>query len=448
MKTKFFNKIKIFNKTKIAKIISYIIIIFVLATSLQLPVFASGVNKLPSAGIDFTLGDNSASLKDLQEGQNNQNSSGSTNISNPNLTAIPTTTPGAESNETTSAGQKIAEETRLVTLDKSLKEKERELELKREEEEFKNLVIARVNDYVNVRSLPSEEGEILGKLYNKSVGNLLSEVDGWYEIQSGSVIGYVKGEFCVTGEDAIELAKEVGTRIATVDTTTLYVRTEPSTEASVLGMVGIANDLLVLEEVALEDFTEWLKVDIEEGEGFIHADYVIRSTEFVRAESKEEEAARLEFEAAERRAAQEAARASQRSNTSASASNNDTPIIYAAGGGSELGNAVANFGLQFVGNPYRYGGNSLTNGTDCSGFTTAVYANFGVSLPRTSGSQRKVGTAVDGLANAEPGDIVCYSGHVGIYIGNGQIVHASTERTGIKVSNASYRTVLAVRRIF
>lgn len=120
----------------------------------------------------------------------------------------------------------------------------------------------------------------------------------------------------------------------------------------------------------------------------------------------------------------------------------------AATQGSEIGKAVADYALQFVGNPYVYGGTSLTNGTDCSGFVLSVYANFGVSLPHSSSAQRSRGYDIGGIANAQPGDIVCYSGHVGIYIGNGQIVHASSAKTGIKVSNASYRNILSVRRIF
>ena len=308
-----------------------------------------------------------------------------------------------------------------------------------EEENFKNLVIAQVNDYVNVRSLPSEEGEVLGKLYDDSVGTFISEENGWYQITSGSVTGYVKAEYCVTGEEAIELAKEVGTRIATVTTTTLKVRTEPSLEASVLGLVPIDDQLIVKDE------TEgWVQVDIEEGIGWVSAEYVSLHTEFVQAESKEEEERRLAKEEEERRKAREAAAAASKKQNQSSA----TQTTYTVSGDSEMGKAVAEYALQFVGNPYVYGGTSLTNGADCSGFVMSVYANFGVSLPHSSAADRSQGYAVDGLANAQPGDLICYSGHVALYIGDNQIVHASTSKTGIIVSRADYKQVLAVRRIF
>ena len=114
--------------------------------------------------------------------------------------------------------------------------------------------------------------------------------------------------------------------------------------------------------------------------------------------------------------------------------------------GSDLGKQIARYGCQFIGNPYVYGGTSLTNGTDCSGFTYKVYQNFGYNLPRTSYAQRSAGKEVS-YSEAQPGDLICYDGHIGIYIGGGYIVHASSVKTGIKVSKATYRTILSVRRI-
>ncbi|MDE7061742.1 MAG: C40 family peptidase, partial [Lachnospiraceae bacterium] len=112
-----------------------------------------------------------------------------------------------------------------------------------------------------------------------------------------------------------------------------------------------------------------------------------------------------------------------------------------------LGRQIADYALQFVGNPYVYGGTSLTDGADCSGFVQSVYKNFGILLPRTSGEQGACGISVGGLDAAQPGDLIYYSGHIGIYIGNGQIVHASTSQSGIKVSSANFRPILSVRRI-
>lgn len=309
-----------------------------------------------------------------------------------------------------------------------------------EEKQFSSLVIAKVNDYVNVRSIASEDGEVVGKLYDKSVGSFIQEENGWYQIQSGNVTGYVKAEYCVTGEEAVELAKAVGTRIATVTTTTLKVREEANIDAAVLGLVPIEDELIVTEEL-----DGWVKVDIEEGFGFVSTDFVTLSTEFVQAESKEEEEARLAKEEAEREAANAAASAAKKQSSSSSSSET---VTYAATSGSGQGSDVAGYALQFVGNPYVYGGTSLTNGADCSGFVMSVYQNFGISLPHSSAADRSVGYDVGGIENAQPGDLICYSGHVAMYIGNGQIVHASTSKTGIIVSSAGYRQALAVRRIF
>lgn len=321
-----------------------------------------------------------------------------------------------------------------------------------EEDTFKNLVIAQVNDYVNVRSIPSEEGEIVGKLYNNSVGTFLGEQNGWYQITSGTTTGYVKAEYCVTGEAAVEIARKVGTRIATVTADMLRVREEASLESKAMSTVGQNDTLVVVEETP-----EWIKIDTEEGYGWVSAQYVTLSTEFVQAESREEEAQRLAKEEEERKKAREAAAAKAAEKAAEKAKKNQEsqqagqkapsePV--AVGSGSEMGVAVAEYAVQFEGNPYVYGGTSLTKGADCSGFVMSVYANFGVSLPHSSSADRKQGAAVDGLANAQPGDLVCYSGHVALYIGNGKIVHASTEKTGIIISNADYKKVLAVRRIF
>lgn len=136
------------------------------------------------------------------------------------------------------------------------------------------------------------------------------------------------------------------------------------------------------------------------------------------------------------------------SGSSSSSGSGSSSSGSTSSGGSGSGSAVANYACQFVGNPYVYGGTSLTNGADCSGFVMSVYANFGVSLPHSSSALRGVGYGVS-VSEMQPGDIVCYSGHVAIYIGGGQIVHASSPSTGIKISgNVQYKTILAVRRIF
>ena len=167
--------------------------------------------------------------------------------------------------------------------------------------------------------------------------------------------------------------------------------------------------------------------------------------------AKEEEARKKrEAEEARKKAEAEAAKKkSSATTTSKKTSANDKypgPAAVKSSGGSAQGRAVADYGLQFVGNPYVYGGTSLTNGADCSGFVQQVYKHFGYSLPRSSSEQRSAGREVS-YSEAQPGDLICYAGHVAIYIGNGQIVHASTPTTGIKVGTATYRTILSVRRI-
>lgn len=360
----------------------------------------------------------------------------------------------SEESQTETVEEETSEDTEEETTEEATEEETTEVATE-EEQDFRGLVIAQVNNYVNVRSIPSEDGEIVGKLYDKSVGEFEEEVNGWYKITSGNCTGYVKAEYCVTGDEAQALAKQVGTTYAVVNTTTLKVRQEASTESAVLGLVPIEEELVVVEELE-----GWVKVAIEEGDGYVSREYVNLRTDFVHAESKAEEEARLAEEAKEREearaaaAATEATRAAQAAEQTVQKQAQTEAVIEAAqataasSAGSEVGKAVIDYATQFVGNPYVYGGTSLTNGTDCSGFVMSVYANFGVSLPHSSSALRSRGYDVGGLANAQPGDIVCYSGHVALYIGNGQIVHASTSKTGIIISNANYRSILAVRRIF
>lgn len=358
--------------------------------------------------------------------------------------------------------------------------------------EYADIGIASVLNYVNLRTEPSVESEALGKLYNNSAATVLETVldeagEEWYLVSSGSVENaYVKAEYVKVGDE--DLARGVSTRYATVTTTTLFVRTEPGTEASVLTMLPEGEDVVVYD--ALDEYG-WYRVSTEEGLGYVSGDYVTVRTEFRVAESKEEEKERLEREEAERQAAaaaaeaarkareeeerkaaeaarktqEEAAKAMARQQTqnaqqaqqkndkvqgssqgqsSSSFGSNTTAKLQTVSNGQ----AVVNYAAQFVGNPYVYGGSSLTNGADCSGFVMSVYQAFGISLPHSSSALRSVGYGVS-LDAIQPGDIVCYSGHVGIYAGNNTLLHASSPSTGIKyTSPVTYREILAIRRIF
>ena len=376
--------------------------------------------------------------------------------------------------------------------------------------EYADIGIASVLNYVNLRAEPSVESEALGKLYNNSAATVLETVtdeagEEWYLVSSGSVENaYVKAEYIKVGDE--DLARGVSTRYATVTTTTLFVRTEPGTEASVLTMLPEGEDVVVYD--ALEEYG-WYRVSTEEGLGYVSGEYVTIRTEFRVAESKEEEKERLEREEAERQAAAAAAEAARKAReeeerkaaeaarraeetakkaeetarktqkeaagkaqAEAAGKAQEETAKTAAQQSSEKtqqqtqnaqqaqqkkdkvtqtvsnGQAVVNYAARFVGNPYVYGGSSLTNGADCSGFVMSVYQAFGISLPHSSSALRSVGYGVS-LSEIQPGDIVCYSGHVGIYAGNNTLLHASSPSTGIKyTSPVTYREILAIRRIF
>ena len=309
--------------------------------------------------------------------------------------------------------------------------------------EYANVAIANVDNFVYIRTEASADSDKVGKLYSNSAATVHETVEAedgtWVQITSGNCTGYIKAEYLIIGDE--ELAKSVSRRLATITGETVYVREEPSTDSEVLDSIAFGEDLTVLDESMID--IGWVQVSSEGGDGYISADYVTLSTEYTLAESVAEEAARLAKEEAAKKAAAAAAAKKQAEKVAKAVSNEKS---YSAASGSG-GQAVVNYACQFVGNPYVYGGSSLTNGTDCSGFVMSVYAAFGVSLPHSSSGDRSVGYEVS-LDSIQPGDIVCYSGHVGIYAGNGQIVHASNRRTGITYSSVTYRNIITIRRIF
>jgi cell wall-associated NlpC family hydrolase len=343
--------------------------------------------------------------------------------------------------------------------------------------QYKGIAFASVSDYVNIRSIPGEDGSILGKLYNNSAATILEKSGDWYKVKSGSVTGYINSAFLITGNQAEELADDIGNLVAYVTTDTLKVRKDPNKEAQVLTLVANGDEFLVKESK-----NGWVKIVFEGNKtGYVSADYVDVKYEFEEAISIEEEqeriAAEQEAEQAEQtRVAmqqaseqaeqnrvsmeQAAVRADQRSRTTQAAraqsqssdnntsTNNNTSAAKdnnskADSSSSSIRNEIVDYALRFVGNPYVWGGTSLTNGADCSGFTQSVFRDNGISIPRTSRTQALSGRRIS-IDEMQPGDLIFYAkngtiNHVGIYIGNGKIVAASSPETGIKISSYNYR---------
>ena len=269
-------------------------------------------------------------------------------------------------------------------------------------DEYDNLGIALVDNYLNVRELPSSENtsQIIGKMIHDTACEILDYADGWYKIKSGPVTGYVSADYIITGDEAVAVALEEAKLRAIVKTDggELNVRKEPSTDSEILEKVSAEERYEVVEVL-----DGWVKIVTLTGEeGYVSSDYV--EVKYALNEA-------VEF----------------------------TPPMT-----SSRRLAIIEYAQQFLGNPYVYGGTSLTDGADCSGFVMSVFAHFGISTGRSSRDQAAKGKEIP-VYSVQPGDLLFYASgdyinHVGIYIGGGQIIHSSTPKTGITIAKSNYRT--------
>lgn len=260
---------------------------------------------------------------------------------------------------------------------------------------------------LNIRQEASTDSEVVGILTNHNACELLEDAGDWYKVTSGKVTGYVNKQYLVTGDEAESIAQQEIKTVATVNTETLNVRAEKSTEAAVLSQVG-NSEAFTVNSVA----DGWVEISVDDSVGYISQDYVTLAQALPTAKTIEQ--------------------------------------VKYGDGVSDVRASVVSYALQFVGNRYVWGGTSLEKGVDCSGFTMRILGKYGISLPHSSRAQPSYGTKIS-ASEAKPGDLFFYGSgrsisHVAIYIGNGQIVHASNKRDGIKVSNAYYRNPICVAR--
>lgn len=260
---------------------------------------------------------------------------------------------------------------------------------------------------LNIRQEASTDSEVVGILTNHNACELLEDAGEWYKVTSGKVTGYVNKQYLVTGDEAEAIAEQEIKTVATVNTETLNVRAEKSTEAAVLSQVG-NSEAFTVNSVA----DGWVEISVDDSVGYISQDYVTLAQALPTAKTIEQ--------------------------------------VKYGDGVSDVRASVVSYALQFVGNRYVWGGTSLEKGVDCSGFTMRILGKYGISLPHSSKAQPSYGTKIS-ASEAKPGDLFFYGSgrsisHVAIYIGNGQIVHASNKRDGIKVSNAYYRNPICVTR--
>ncbi len=315
------------------------------------------------------------------------------------------------------------------------------------EDEYCNFAIADVSNYVNVRSEPSTEGDIVGKIYDGAVAEILDvagEEEDWFQITSGNVEGYIKAEFFLYGEEAAAVMDQYVTKYAQVQADRLNVREDQSTEKARIGYIDNGEKVKVLE-----DCGEWIRIQYtEQKEGYVSKQYVKITEEYLYAKTLEEEQAEIKVRE------ELLARQKVQENTAPEVITNIEFPATTYTSNEELRQEIINYALQYVGNKYVSGGSSLSGGTDCSGFTCFVYADFGYSIGRTpAGQYSDAGRSIDYSA-IQPGDIICYSSnggksctHVALYIGNGQIVHAANSRKGVIIGQADYDTIIGIKNV-
>ena len=364
----------------------------------------------------------------------------------------------------------LESDTMVMVLDKA-SELGIEFDMTPYENEYANFAIAKASSYINVRSNPDTVSEIVGHMYNGSVCEILEKKeceDGiWFNVVSGNVEGYVRSDNFIYGDEACENIENYVKKVAIVQCNYLNVRASGEATGSVIGSVKAGDELeLAIDEEADIDIkslmneeydaeaanesehSEWIKVQYTSNkQGYVCLDYVVIRESYVTAKTiaEEEAEAKAKREAEAARAAAAAAAATAKEDTTIAAPNtgySDT---------SELRNNLVAYAQQFVGTRYVMGGQSLSGGTDCSGFTCYVYAAFGYSIGRTPSSQYSSAGRSISLDEIKPGDIICYGygscSHVAIYIGNSQIVHEANSRLGCCISSINFEPIVGVKNV-
>ena len=319
---------------------------------------------------------------------------------------------------------------------------------------------------LNIRKKGSINAKIVGKMKKGNIATVLKKGSEWSKVRSGNVTGYVKNQYLVFGDEIENFAKQNVKKVAKVQTETLRVRKKASTDSKIVTLVSEDDKLKVKKQNG-----DWAKVKVDGKTGYVSKDYAKVTYSFGKAKSMKQIQAEQAAKEAQKQAAQTTIGNESASTSSSNTSNSSTTsgstkassvqaakkasVSVSSSGSSATGSRIASYAQQFIGNPYRYGGNSLTSGIDCSGFTQQIMAKFGYSISRTSSSQSGDGRAVS-TSNLRAGDLVFYGDggsidHVALYIGGGQVVHASNSapypRGGIKISNVNYRTPICARRI-